>query len=159
MAQDMTPTEYRDYLVNLQGQKDTFKYPSQKMRIPAATTGGMAGTAQYQLQIANDADFQIQALTGSYSYVDADGNHYRADSKANDDVYISILDGRVNRALTQGGAALENILSPGAIGNEINVLFPFNHIMLRNSFLRFEFTNNCDRICEVKLLFHGIKLY
>lgn len=68
MANSLTPSEYRDNLVNAQEFKGRFTFPSQKIQIGQAVNGS-AGRSEYQLIIGNDADFHIQAITGVYKYL------------------------------------------------------------------------------------------
>lgn len=68
MAANLTPSEYRDSLVNAQEFKGRFTFPTQRIFIEPSINGS-PGRAEYQLIIGNDADFHIQAITGGYSYL------------------------------------------------------------------------------------------
>ena|GEM_PF-5955307 len=68
MAANLTPSEYRDNLVNAQEFKGRFTFPTQKINIEGSINNS-PGRAEYQLIIGNDADFQIHGITGTYRYL------------------------------------------------------------------------------------------
>jgi hypothetical protein len=185
---DLTPSQYRDRLLAAQQSKDTFKYPTEQVTIPPAeVAGGTPGRATYNMTINNDADFLAQGMTGSYAYrwsethTDGSGDAYNADvrtyfpqaSNGMDDISVEIFDALTNRSLTSGFVPLETIVSPGAIGNTLEIIVPFNHVLMRNANLRFEFANYApkganigtidrplnENTAIVEIVLHGTKVY
>jgi hypothetical protein len=173
-------------LQETQLRKDHFILNTPKMTVKPRTSAGHFGNAEYTITIGSDADFLVEAITGTYFYfghsfedneetlfperwvapadrelVERDGI-LGFDSRLGyglDDAAVRITDGRSQRLLTDNFCPLQNILSGGAIDKPMMMMIPFKHYCKANGTLRLELANYTSKHLRVMVCFHGTKFF
>ena len=170
MATQLSTTrEYRDKKIAQQKEVMRHLFPTQKINIPAAS-GNNPGTADYQLVVGSDADFHILGITGSYGFLypkdptspESQTNPVVAHPAPQDgavDVGIRITDASSGKLITDGFVGLDLFLSPGAVGNTLEMIYEMDHIVTRAKNLRLELVNYDTDPAIVNIVFHGRKYF
>jgi len=145
-----------------QSKIDCYWLSSGKILVPKAE-GKVLGYKEARINIQNDADFYIQGVTGSYGYWhdDGEGRKWLEPLPANfcEEVVFGIKDGASGRLLSGDYVAVETFFSGGGIGNPIQMVLPFRHVIQRGSFISFDFQNAGKHDFEINFTLHGLKYF
>jgi hypothetical protein len=138
----------RDMLIAKQAFVKRIMLPVPVFTVPAGAGFG-APVVRRTVEIGADGAFHLAGITGGFTLA----------ALALPGVEVKITESKSGYALFEDYVPLECFLSPGAVGNPLFNVFPFDMIVEAKGQLQLEFINrDAVNSSDVKLVFHGEKI-